>query len=137
MKHYPLLSYYGGYTPPFHIIKIISKGLVNINNSVEQNKTHNETIIFPIANTIEYSTNGSSALKFDGINKPFIKYNEHRGGDNIKKHKVIKETQMNGFKVISYVEDISLEERTKKDNQLAKQALKIMAESKIPIEKKY
>ena len=43
---------------------------------------------------------------------------------------------MNGFKVISYVEDISLEERTKKDNQLARQALKIMAESKIPNEKK-
>ena len=43
---------------------------------------------------------------------------------------------MNGFKVISYVEDISLEEQTKKDNKLAHQAFKIIVESKIHIKNK-
>ena len=38
---------------------------------------------------------------------------------------------MNGFKVTSYVEDISLEEQTKKDNKLAQKALRIMKEAKI------
>ena len=42
---------------------------------------------------------------------------------------------MNGFKVISYVEDISLEEQTKKDNKLAHQALRMMAESKLSTKK--
>lgn len=93
---------------------------------------HNETNISTI-NSIEYTTNGSSAFKPVGIDQAQQQYIFARGGENIKKHKAIQETQMNGFKVTSYVEDISLEEQTKKDNKLAQQALRIMKETKIHI----
>ncbi len=94
----------------------------------------NETNISK-TNTIEYTTNGSSALKLDGIDQAQQQYIFAEGGENIKKHKIIQEAQMNGFKVTSYVEDISLEEQIKKDNKLAQQALSIMKETKIHIDK--
>lgn len=69
-------------------------------------------------------------MKTSGIDQARQQYTFARGGDYIKKHKIIQETQINGFKVTSYVEDVPPEERSKKDNQSAKQAIKIMAEAK-------
>ncbi len=94
-------------------------------------RTIQNEINFSTKSIIKYITNGSSALKLDGIDQAQLQYIFAEGGENIKKHKIIQETQMNGFKVTSYVEDISLEEQTKKDNKLAQQALRIMKEAKI------
>jgi len=41
---------------------------------------------------------------------------------------IINETEHDGFKVISYIENLSAEERMKRDNQLSRTAIKLLYE---------
>ena len=56
------------------------------------------------------------------------KYTALIGGGTIDKYKVIQETECNGFKVVSYIEELPENERNKRDERLSKELLKILKE---------
>jgi len=52
----------------------------------------------------------------------------------LDKYIVINETKRDGFKVTSYIENLSVEERKKRDNQLSQTAIKLLnAKSSNPL----